>query len=62
MLARLQDIRASVHAHVNDDVLVRLERDGARVGDVTITLVWNDFNDLDLHVYAPSGMCVFMLM
>ena len=58
VLARLQDMRASVHAHVNDDVMVRLEREGARVGDVTISLVWNDFNDLDLHVHAPSGVCV----
>eukprot|EP00325_Prymnesiales_sp_UTEX-LB-985_P022860 CAMPEP_0174714686 /NCGR_PEP_ID=MMETSP1094-20130205/18656_1 /TAXON_ID=156173 /ORGANISM="Chrysochromulina brevifilum, Strain UTEX LB 985" /LENGTH=885 /DNA_ID=CAMNT_0015914089 /DNA_START=113 /DNA_END=2767 /DNA_ORIENTATION=+ len=38
-----------------DDVAARLAREGARIGDVTISLVWNDEADLDLHVIVPSG-------
>ena len=33
----------------------RLEREGAQSGDVTISLSWDNFNDLDLHVFTPSG-------
>ena len=33
----------------------RLEREGARSGDVQISLMWDNYNDLDLHVLCPSG-------
>ena len=55
LLAKLQNERSTVHAHVHDDIAARMEREGARVGDVTVTLAWDDFNDLDLHVVCPSG-------
>ncbi len=32
----------------------RLERAGGQTGDVQVTLVWDNYNDLDLHVMAPS--------
>ena len=33
----------------------RLEREGAESSDVQISLMWNNYNDLDLHVVCPSG-------
>lgn len=35
--------------------LGRLTRAGARSGAVTVSLLWNDRNDLDLHVECPDG-------
>ena len=55
VLAQLQAQRSVVHAHVNDEMMSRVAREGAKVGDVTITLTWDDRTDLDLHVFTPSG-------
>lgn len=33
----------------------RLQREGAKAGDVQISLMWSNVNDLDLHVVPPSG-------
>ncbi len=37
----------------------RLAREGAKSGDVQISLIWNNFNDLDLHVITPTGQLIF---
>jgi len=37
----------------------RLQREGAQSGDVQVSLMWNNFNDLDLHVVCPSGETIF---
>lgn len=37
------------------DLSQRLVREGARNGEVTVSLGWNTRDDLDLHVIAPSG-------
>jgi len=42
-----------------DVVAARLAREGGRFGDVTISLLWNDQTDLDLHVTLPSGEKIF---
>jgi len=32
-----------------------LDEAGAHSGDVQISLLWNDYNDLDLHAFDPQG-------
>ena len=38
-----------------EELRARLEREGARSSDVQVSLMWNNYNDLDLHVACPSG-------
>lgn len=33
----------------------RLRRENAKTGDVQVSLLWNNFNDIDVHVRCPSG-------
>ena len=39
----------------NDDLDERLEREGGKSGAVQVSLAWDDYNDLDLHLFCPSG-------
>ena len=55
VLSQMQAQRSTIHVHINDDTMSRMEREKARIGDVTVTLVWDDWNDLDLHVITPQG-------
>jgi len=54
VLTRLRDRGCSVHCHVANDWHARMEREGAKVGDVTVTLAWDTEDDLDLHVICPN--------
>jgi len=51
---QLQQQQVALHTP-KDEVAARLQREGARIGDVTISLIWNDESDLDLHVYVPNA-------
>ncbi len=37
----------------------RLKREGAQSGDIQISLMWNNINDLDLHCLDPAGEEIF---
>lgn len=37
------------------ELQARLAREGAKSSDVQVSLMWNNYNDLDLHVVCPSG-------
>jgi hypothetical protein len=37
----------------------RLEREGGASGVVQVSLAWDDYNDLDLHVFCPSGERIY---
>ena len=37
------------------ELQARLDREGAKSSDVQVSLMWNNYNDLDLHIVCPSG-------
>jgi hypothetical protein len=44
---------------VLDEFSRRLSDAGAQSGEITLSLMWSDFNDLDLHCLDPSGETIF---
>ena len=62
--ARLAEISAAQQQQVSStnanskaikELQARLEREGAKSSDVQVSLMWNNYNDLDLHIVCPSG-------
>lgn len=43
---------------VNLEVLARLKEKGGQEGKITVTLMWFNRNDLDIHVFDPNGNVV----
>ncbi len=37
----------------------RLEREKAKDGRIRISLIWDNYNDLDLHLKTPSGEIIY---
>jgi hypothetical protein len=43
----------------SNEMQKRLQREEAKTGDVQISLMWDNFNDLDLHCVDPAGERIF---
>ncbi|RJU80161.1 MAG: hypothetical protein DWC09_07885 [Candidatus Poseidoniales archaeon] len=46
-------------SRMNDDIDERLLREGGKTGEVQVSLAWDDYNDLDLHIFCPSGERIY---
>mmetsp|Transcript_4005 Transcript_4005/g.7642 ORF Transcript_4005/g.7642 Transcript_4005/m.7642 type:complete len:929 (-) Transcript_4005:155-2941(-) len=55
LLEKLKAENSSIHVHIGDEWSARMEREGAKLGDITVTLMWDDLSDLDLHAICPDG-------
>jgi len=50
---------AQQQAQMSAEFRERLDREGAKSGDVQVSLMWNNYNDLDLHVVCPCGQLIY---
>ena len=50
-----QKIQIPIVNLTRDELLLRLKREKAKIGDVHVSIAWDNMNDLDLHVIEPSG-------
>ena len=41
------------------ELMERLAREGGKSGVVQVSLAWDDYNDLDMHVFCPSGERIY---
>ena len=48
----LETARAAAHA---GEMGRRLKKAGAQVGKLTVSLMWDNANDLDIHCETPAG-------
>lgn len=44
---------------INSEMEKRLKREGAKSGAITISLMWDNYNDIDLHCIDPNGEEIF---
>lgn len=59
VLKNLQERGSTVHCHVIDEFALRMEREQAKVGDITVTLAWDNECDLDLSAKCPNGDLIY---
>jgi len=55
VLNKLQAEKSTIHCHVDDMWSTRMKREKAKIGDITVTLAWDNECDLDLHAICPNG-------
>ena len=52
-------ISVNVSQEEDLELMERLAREGGKSGVVQISLAWDDYNDLDMHVFCPSGERIY---
>ena len=46
---------SQINISSNDEMNQRLKREGAKTGSIQVSLIWNNYNDIDLHCIDPDG-------
>lgn len=58
-----EEVGTGISVRVTDEedreLMDRLAREGGKSGVVQISLAWDDYNDLDMHVFCPSGERIY---
>ena len=58
-----EEVGTGISVRVSEDedreLMERLAREGGKSGVVQISLAWDDYNDLDMHVFCPSGERIY---
>jgi hypothetical protein len=62
-LVAQEEVGTGISVRVTEDedreLMERLAREGGKSGVVQISLAWDDYNDLDMHVFCPSGERIY---
>ena len=62
-LVAQEEVGTGISVRVTDEedreLMDRLAREGGKSGVVQISLAWDDYNDLDMHVFCPSGERIY---
>jgi hypothetical protein len=62
-LVAQEEVGTGISVRVSEDedreLMERLAREGGKSGVVQISLAWDDYNDLDMHVFCPSGERIY---
>ena len=62
-LVAQEEVGTGISVRLTDEedreMMDRLAREGGKSGVVQISLAWDDYNDLDMHVFCPSGERIY---